>query len=84
MTTTTSREPGRARWVMVGAVLGATVLALVLWIGGTWTRDDATMEVGETPMDMPGSATGTEMPASETVRITPAQIVQFGITFATV
>lgn len=97
MTTTTSREPGRARWLMAGAVLGAMVLGSVLWVVGTLTGDDAGTEMGEAapmampgmdmgqtaPMDTPGMAMGTEIPASETVRITPAQIAQFGITFAT-
>ena len=84
MTATTSSGPGRARWLMVGAALGAMVLATVLWIGGTFTGDHASMEMDQTPpMDMPGMDMGGEIPASETVRITPAQIAQFGITFAT-
>ena len=98
MTTTTSREPGRARWLMVGAVLGAMVLAAVLWVGGTFTEDEAGMAKGQaapmdmpgmemgqaSSMDMPGMTTGSEMPGGQTVRITPAQIAQFGITYATV
>lgn len=83
MTTTTSRELGRARWLMVGAVLGALVLASLLWVRGALTSDDAGTEIGPAaPMDMPGMAMGTEMPTTETVRITPGQIAQFGITFA--
>ena len=35
MTTTTSREPGRARWLTAGAVLGAVAVASVLWVSGT-------------------------------------------------
>lgn len=83
---------------MAGAVLGAVALASVLWVRGTFTGDDASMAMSQTapsempgmemdqadPMDMPGMAMSAEMPVSETVRITPAQIAQFGITFATV
>ena len=57
MTMTTSHEPGRARWLLVGGVLGAMVLASVFWVGGALTSDDAGTEMDQTaPTDMPGMA----------------------------
>lgn len=87
MNATTVHDTGRVRWLTIGAVLGALILALVLWarsalIGGEMEMDMAMDETAA--MAMPGINTGMDVSGTEAVRITPTQIRQFGITFATV
>jgi hypothetical protein len=92
MNTTNSMRNARVRWMVTGMVLGALGLAAALWIRGAVMADSAP-EAGGSAMDMPGMDMGMDMPSmamdtepsgAEVVRMTPAQIREFGITFAMV
>jgi Cu(I)/Ag(I) efflux system membrane fusion protein len=74
----TAKMPNsRVRWIVTGIVMGVVGLGAALWIIDVMAVDPASTDMDG--MDM--SAAGPE-PAA--VRLTPAQVTQFGITFATV
>ena len=89
MSTSKAKNALRLRWLLTGIVLGAVSLASVLWVGG-WmptapTETDMDPFTGMGDMDVEtGSGTDIAMGPLESVRITPGQIQQFGITFVVV
>lgn len=89
MSTSKAKNALRLRWLLTGIVLGAVSLASVLWVGG-WmptapTETDMDPSTGMGDMDVEtGSGTDIAMGPLESVRITPGQIQQFGITFVVV
>lgn len=85
MTTTHSMTGVRFRWLAAGAVIGAVSLAGVSSAWRAQTDPTGGADVTESSsMDMSSMGTGMERSESASVRITPAQIRHFGITFASV
>lgn len=91
MSTTQTTGAARARWLLTGTVLGALLFAAALWLRGALAPDATAMEgmdMGDpaaAEMDMPGmDMGGMDVASSSAVSLTPAQVRQFGITFASV
>ena len=86
MSTPESTSVRRLSWLAIGGVVGAVSLGSVLWTGG-WIATGAAADPPSTREMVggnrrTGASAATALGKAEPVRISPAQIQRFGITFA--
>ncbi len=85
MSTTSSITGVRVRWLITGALMGASIPAAVWSFGGALTDASGAADMSEsTSLEMSDMDVGMDLSESGAVRVTPSQIRQFGITFALV